>query len=367
MRVILQHLHLWLGLFFAGLLLVSCLTGAALVFYTEIDDTLVSELRAVPSDAHPRSWQNVCDAFQSDHFERKGAWRIEVTGKGGPIPIRYYDPVETRSELFAPLMLWLDPRDYRTIRSAFWGEYPTTWNYKLHWQLLAAGTGATVMGLAGITMLLLLTRGLVALWPRRGFVRDAVRRKPNAAPVRRLYDIHKLTAIGSVIVLFALIQTGVMLVLPHITRPVLQKASPLYASPPMEVAAETGPGLSFDGLVARAKARFPDGRLAWIETPGGPGAPVRIALAQPSEPSRRFPRTIVWLDPYSGSIFATRDGRREAGADIVLNCLHPIHSGEAFGPIGRLLALLSGIAGALLAISGVWRWIVRARRVAPSG
>ncbi len=345
---------------------MSSLTGAALIFYTEIDDILVSELRAVPSDARPRSWQDVYDALRRDHPERTGAWRIEVTGEGGPIPIRYHNPVETRGELFAPFMVWLDPRDYRTIRSAFWGEYPTAWIYKLHWQLLAGETGATVMGLAGIAILLLLASGLVAWWPRRGFVRDAVRWKPNAAPVRRLYDIHKLTAIGSVIVLFAVIPMGVMLALPQITRPVMERVSPLFATPPMEVAADAGPGLSLDALVARAQVRFPDGRLAWIETPSGPDAPVRIALAQPSEPSRRFPRTTVWLDPYSGFILATRDGRREAGGDIVINWLHPIHSGEAFGPIGRLLVLLSGLAGTLLAISGVWRWIVRARRPAPS-
>ena len=52
-------------------------------------------------------------------------------------------------------MLWLDPRDYRTIRGASRGRYPTTWICELHWQSFEGRTGATVMGHAGIAMLAL--------------------------------------------------------------------------------------------------------------------------------------------------------------------------------------------------------------------
>ena len=357
-----RRLHLWLGLFLAALVVVSGLTGSALVYYVEIDDMLVPELREVPVNARPASWQGVYDALQRDHPERTGAWRIEVRERGGAIPVRYHDPVETRGEVFAPLMLWLDPRDYRTIRSEFWGEYPTTWLYKLHWQLLAGETGAIVMGLAGIAMLALLASGLVAWWPRRGYLRNAIHWKRGAAPIRRLYDIHKLTAIGSVLVLLVVVPTGVMLEFPQHTRPLLTRASPLFQTPAMAIAPNDGPTLSLDEIVARAQARFPDGALAWIETAGDSPSPVRIGFSRPGEPSRRFPRTNVWLDPHTGAILATRDGLREAGGDIVLNWLHPLHAGEVLGPIGRLLVFLSGLAAAILAITGVWRWLVRVRR-----
>ena len=359
-----RRLHLWLGLFLAGLVLVSGATGAALVYYIEIDNALVSELRAVPSDARPASWQGVYEALKRDHPERDGAWRIEVTQGGGPIPVRYHDPVETRGEAFAPLMLWLDPRDYSTIRSAFWGEYPTTWLYKLHWQLLAGETGATVMGLAGFAMLVLIVSGLVAWWPRRGHVRNAIRWKPRASPVRRLYDIHKLLAICSVVVLFVVVPTGVMLEFPQYTRPMLSRVSPLFAAPPMRVEPRADEALPLDALVARAQSRFPDGALAWIETPGDASSPVRVSFARPGEPSRRFPRTNVWLDPSSGAILAVRDGRSESAGDTVLNWLHALHSGEAMGFVGRLLVFLSGIAISALAVTGLWRWLLRNRRVA---
>ena len=184
-----RRVHLWLGLPLGLLFAPAGLTGAALVFYVEIDDTLVPALRAVPSGVRPSSWQAVYDRLRSDHPARTGAWRIEVTPEGGPIPIRYYAPEETRARAFAPLMLWLDPRDLHTVRAGFWGEYPTTWLYALHWQLLSGAAGQIVMGVAGVAMLAMLAAGLAAWWPRRGRWRRALRWKSRAGAVRRLYDL----------------------------------------------------------------------------------------------------------------------------------------------------------------------------------
>lgn len=59
-----------------------------------------------------------------------------------------------------------------------------------------------------------------------------------------------------------------------------------------------------------------------------------------------------------------RDGRREQAGDVLLNWLHPLHSGEALGLAGRLLVLLSGIGTVLLAVTGLLRWAMRGSRPA---
>lgn len=358
-RVALRRVHLWLGLSVGLLFALAGLTGSVLVFYTEIDTALVPGLRAVPAGTRPSSWQAVYDPLRRDHPDRPGAWRIEVTPTGGAIPVRYYDPVETRGRGFAPMMLWLDPRDLRTVRAGFWGEYPTTWIYALHWQLLAGPTGALVMGVAGFVMLAMLATGLAAWWPRPGQWRRALHWKARAAPIRRLYDLHKLAGLAGIAVLVVVTATGALLELPDQVRPAIGRVSPLFAPPPLVVTPRTGPTLPLDTLVARAAARFPRARPAWIETPSGATAPVRVNLWQPGEPSRRFPRTNVWLDPWRGAILAVRDGRREAAGDTLLDWLHPLHGGEALGLAGRLLVLASGLVATLLAVTGWWRWASR--------
>ncbi|WP_416366235.1 PepSY domain-containing protein [Sphingomonas aerolata] len=122
----------------------------------------------MPTGARPASWQAVIDTLHREHPSRTGAWRIEVTGEGGAIPVRYYTPKETTGRAFAPLLAWVDPERLTTIRTGFWGDTLVTWIYDLHYRLLLEQPGGIAMGIAGIVMLVLLASGLWAWWPRSG-------------------------------------------------------------------------------------------------------------------------------------------------------------------------------------------------------
>lgn len=64
-------------------------------------------------------------------------------------------------------------------------------------------------------MLVLLVSGTVVWWPR-GQWRKAFAFKSNAIALRRLHDIHKLTGVWSMVLLFMLVGTGALLALPTI-------------------------------------------------------------------------------------------------------------------------------------------------------
>ena len=359
-RGIVRRVHLWLGLSVGALFVLTGLTGSLLVFYPAIDGALHPGLARVAAGARPASWQAVYDALRRAEPGRDGAWRIEVTPDGGPIPVRYYAARETRARAFAPLMLWLDPVRLTVVRRGFWGGYATTWLYDLHYRLLLEKPGALVMGIAGIVMLAMLVSGLWAWWPRPGGWRRSLAWKREAARSRRLYDWHKWAGIGSALVLVVVAATGVLLDLPDQVHPLVARASPLFATPRLR-SVPNGPPLPLDTLVDRAERALPGGALAWIETPADAHGVVRVNLALPGEPSRRFPRSNVWLDPYTGRVLAVRDARRDGGGDTLLDWLHPLHDGEAFGLAGRWLAFVSGLVPAVLFVTGVWRWRVRGR------
>lgn len=360
-RVIVRRVHLWLGLTVGILFAFTGLTGSVLVFYPAIDAAVNPALRAVPAGARPVSWQAVADVLRREHPTRTGAWRIEVTEDGGAIPVRYYRPKETADHDFAPLLAWVDPVRLTTIRTGFWGDTLVTWIYDLHYRLLLDKPGGIAMGIAGIVMLVLIVSGVWAWWPRPGGWWRALRFKRDAAPIRRLYDWHKLGGLAGLLLLLIVTATGVMLDLPDQFRPLIAHVSPLYRLPALKIEPRRAT-IPIDQLIAVARRRFPDGTLAWIETPANATAPVRINLARPGEPSRRFPRTNVWLDPHGGRIVAARDGRAESGGDTVLNWLHPLHGGEAFGVVGRLLVLAAGLIPFLLFATGLLRWRRRTAR-----
>ncbi|VVT15073.1 conserved membrane hypothetical protein [Sphingomonas aurantiaca] len=364
LRAIVRRVHLWLGLSIGALFAFAGLTGSILVFYPEIDAALNPALRAVPDDARARSWQAIVDTLHREHPTRTGAWRIEVTVDGGAVPVRYYRPRETADHDFAPLLAWVDPVRLITIRTGFWGDTVVTWIYDLHYRLLLEKPGGFVMGIAGIVMLAMIASGIWAWWPRPGSWWRALRFKRDAAPLRRLYDWHKLIGLGGAILVLVVTATGVMLDLPDQTRFVIARASPLYRTPPLAVVARGAP-LPVDRLVAIAEHVFPGAALAWIETPASPTGAIRINLAQDGEPSRRFPRTNVWLDPYTGAVLATRDGLAETRGDVVLNWLHPLHGGEALGLTGRILAFVAGLVPIALFVTGLLRWQRRRERRTP--
>jgi uncharacterized iron-regulated membrane protein len=64
-------------------------------------------------------------------------------------------------------------------------------------------------------------------------------------------------------------------------------------------------------------------------------------------------------------VLAVRDERRDSGGDTLLAWLHPLHSGEAFGLVGRWLAFVSGLLPAALFVTGLWRWSGRRKRLRP--
>ncbi|KQO09311.1 PepSY-associated TM helix domain-containing protein [Sphingomonas sp. Leaf242] len=354
-RVVVRHIHLWLGLSVGLIFAFAGLTGSALVFYPEIDAAFSPALRAVPDGTRPPSWQAVVDTLHREHPARTGAWRIEIDPSGGAIPVRYYTPKETAGRAFAPMLLWIDPVHLTTIRTGFWGDTVVTWIYDLHYRLLLGEPGGIAMGIAGIAMLVLIVSGLWAWWPRPGGWWRALRFKRPAAAIRRLYDLHKLTGLIGLIPLLAITATGVVLDLPDQTRPLIARVSPLFHMPALIVEPVVR-ALPVDRLIAVAQRRFPDGALAWIETPATATAPIRINLARPGEPSRRFPRTNVLLDPYTGRILAVRDGLADTSGDTVLNWLHPLHGGEAFGLIGRWLAFVTGLVPSAMLVTGLLRW-----------
>jgi uncharacterized iron-regulated membrane protein len=96
--------------------------------------------------------------------------------------------------------------------------------------------------------------------------------------------------------------------------------------------------------------------LRWIEAPVKPEDAYVLRLQQAGEPSERFPKTFVWVDPFSAQVLASRDALQVGAADVFFDWLHPLHNGEAFGLTGRVLAVVTGCLPLVLVLTGWARW-----------
>lgn len=355
--------HRWLGLGLGALYVLLGLTGSLLVFYTEIDAHIDPRLAGASTAPAIAAWQPILDAIQRAHPHRDRGWRIELPpGERGIVTARYLRPAETSGAFFAPLLVSVDPQTGAVLASRFWGRFAATWVFDLHYTLLAGEAGRIVVGVIGLLLALSLAAGLLLWWPRRGHWRAALRLRLEGSGARRHYDLHKIFGVGGFVVLVLLAVTGAALALPAYVEPVIHAISPPLAMPAPTAPREAGvPLLSLDAALAAARRRFPDGVARWVDTPAAGSAVYRVRLWLPGDPSRRFPRSYVWIHAQTGAVLAVRDARDQSAGDALLAWLHPLHNGEAFALTGRVIACLAGLVPLGLAITGLLRWRDRAR------
>lgn len=369
----LRALHGYLGLSLGLVFVLLGITGSGLVFYPDLDQLLNPALKPMPGlAAAPRVDLDQALARLRAAYPPEtgygGRWRFELPMDASrPLMARYYQPPERAGRHFAPLLVSLDPQSLDITSARFWGDGGMTWIYDLHYTLLLEEDGLVLVGWCGLALALLLLSGLALWWPRPGRWREALRLRPRPRPGVFVFDLHMLAGWSSALVLLLVAVSGVGLAWPQPARQLVGQFSPLAERPRPGASAAiragdaenpAGPSgpLSLAHAQALAQARFPGAELRWVESSGAAGEPLMLRLYQPGEPSRRFPHTQLWLDPLDGRPLAERDPRQMGAGDTVLNWLHPLHNGEAFGLAGRWLVLVSGLMPLVLGISGTLRW-----------
>lgn len=291
-----RRLHLWLGLSVGLLFTLICLSGAAVVFYVEIDQWLHPSL-SQPASGEP-DWDQAVTTLRSEFPDKTGPWRLEITPEAHVIPTRYYNPSETQHEGFAPLLVWLSADGHHILRQDYWGHHVMTWLYNLHFQLLLGNTGTLILGYMGLVMLFLLGSGLIAWWPKRGQWQRRLGFKRKASTIGLLYDWHKLLGLISFIPLFMLVVTGIMLALPKPTAQLLTLLPGQTAPSPLKQW-HTHPAphskqqkISIAQALHTLNEHYPQATLAWIEVPPVNGGYYKFRIQLPNDLHGGFPIVI---------------------------------------------------------------------------
>lgn len=81
----------------------------------------------------------------------------------------------------------------------------------------------------------------------------------------------------------------------------------------------------------------------------------------PGDPQTRFTASYVWVDRHSGRVLAVRDLRRSGAGAWWMAWVRPLHDGTVGGLSTRILAVLVGLAPAVLFATGLLHWLRRRR------
>lgn len=362
LRTLLRRIHLFLACT-VGLILVFCgVTGSIIVFDHAIDEMLnpglllVEESRA---DAPRLGYQELLDRAEA-HYAGTDFY---ISGMQAP-------RLENSTQLFwvkspqmhghAVLELYLDPHDGRVLGERRGGSYFTSYVYMLHHTMLLGGTGKLIIGYCGIGMLLMLFIGVYLWWPREGKWKKALTLKRGAKRTRRLLDIHRVAGIYGVAVLAVTVFSGMSIVFPDAYTAGAELASPIAPKPEVTAipaAERMGEMVPLDKAVATATAALEGSRFCRAYFAPDRGAKTWLmTFAHPEDPKKNHGYEQLTMNPYSGKVVQIRRWPQASGGDKVLAWLFPLHSGEAFGMMGRLLVFIGGGLPLLLLVTGIWRW-----------
>lgn len=327
LRRALFQIHLWVGIAAGLYIVVSCVTGSALVFRIEIQRALYPRLFA-PGAPGP-----VADVAAVVESVRAAYPRGRVAGVDAPTEARptylAYVTVDARSRT-----VLLDP-----VTAAVLGELPDhSWLrtlQELHFDLLAGRPGRIVNGLGGLLILVLCVTGLVIWWPgiaswRRAFVVDF---RPGWRRVN--WDLHSATGIWSLVLIAMWAATGAYYGFPR----------------------------QFRALIDAARRHMPNHHLARIVAPTNDRGAFQVMFSE-VQPTPVGVRDLipVYLDQHTGALLGKPRRPTRTAGDVIVAWIGPLHFGSFGGTGVKILWCVVGLAPPLLFVTGFIMWWTRVVR-----
>lgn len=235
-------------------------------------------------------------------------------------------------------------------------ERPEIWLFDLHHHLLNGDAGELAAGILALIGLGFVVTGVILWWPARRLF--ALRPWPANLSRNAVVRQHRDLGVVAAPLLAVSMLTGVMMTLPAVEdvllAPFTSPAAMAQASkPPTAKGGPLAAEPDYAGLLANARARFPDGELRTISLPTKPGGLITLRMRQQAEwlPNGR---SMFWFDPADGRLVDSRDAQALPLGLRIANLEYPIHAAKVGGLPYRLVMTLSGLSLAMLGALAVW-------------
>lgn len=355
-RSVLVTSHRWVGLIFGILLFVQGVTGAVIAFRDELNRALFHDALVIQPLQEYLPLQALIETVRRAHPQlyverieypehRDGTLMFRVQAEPGA-PQRY---------------IAVDPYRGTITRDAATHGWPPHWLFWVHQQWLAGHTGETIIGIMGVALLFLALTAPFVWWPGRRNLTRGFTVSLSAGKYRGLRDLHRVGGIVVVLLLLTWASTGAVIVWKNEIQAALAPSGTTITRPAPMVAERAGASLlPLDEVIAAARQRFGDAPIKNVRFPGGSGRVVAVFFKTPST-TRPRASDQIWLDGYTAAPLGVYEAGNLPAGNVVIDWMLPIHSGEVFGIVGRVLFLLGALCMSGLAVTGIWQWFERRR------
>lgn len=353
-RSIVVACHRWVGLIFGLLLFLQGLTGASIAFRDELNRALFHDALVIEPLPNYLPVQTLIETVRRAHPQLY-VERIE------------YPEARDQSLMFRMEMkggahqryIAVDPYRGTIKRDAATHGWPPHWLFWVHQQLLAGHIGETIIGVMGIALLFLAITAPFVWWPGRRNLKRGFTVSLSAGKYRGLRDLHRVGGIVVVLLLLTWASTGAVIVWKAEILAALAPSGATITRPAPKVTERADAKLlPLDDVIAAARQRYGNAPIKNVRFPGGHGRVVAVYFKTPAT-TRPRASDQIWLDGYTASTLAVYEAGNLPAGNVFLDWMLPIHSGEVFGTIGRVLFLFGALCLSGLALTGIWQWFER--------
>ena len=362
----LLRVHRWSGLLLALVVAIVGITGAITTYQDEIDRWLNRDLFQVRRLPGPPG--SIDQAVLAAEATGPGLRASSVR-----LPRSAHDSIEISvapeaAQDFTGWYVYVDP--YRADVLGRRPFDPDPWSrrgiaasvYEVHYSLALSRAGVWIVSVAAAAWIVTTVLGLVLAWPRsRSAWRRALRiRFGDSSPQRNL-GLHRATGLLAGVFIVAILATGMALNLSPQATALLGSFSPLTFEPalPARSISPSGREIGWQSAVDAAVESAPDARPYSLYRDDARA--LYVVRLREADAIHRRGQTRVYVDAIDGRVLAAWNPRTGSVGDRVWSWQNPLHSGHAFGGIGRLVVCLSGLAATLFVFTGVPLWWARRR------
>ncbi|MHA6769017.1 PepSY-associated TM helix domain-containing protein [Sphingobium ummariense] len=350
--------HSGLGLAFAALLYLICLTGTVAVFANEFqrwENPAAEHMEAMSGEAAQTAYRAVLDRAEGpvEHV------LIIMPSEDRPWPAIRVDAKDGSQTS------WIADKAGRItgeVRDG-WTRFLTRLHINLH---LPRSWGGFIVGLAGVALLSSLISGVLA-HPR--IFRDAFHLRLGGSRRLQEADIHNRIGVWGLPFHLIVSLTGALLGLSTIIIGALGMAvflgdtAKVYAifTPPHPVEdARPAPPLDLRPMFAQIAARAPRGRISYlaIEHPVEMGG---AAMFEVADGSSRLANADNYAFDRQGRLYHEQKAAENNVGQQILGSLGPLHFGWFGGGTIKIAYSLLGLGLTYLAAGGVTIWLARRR------
>lgn len=351
--------HRWFGILAALWLALMGLTGSAVVYYDELDVWLNQDLKKVEARSEPASVE-LWFAAARDQFPDRFIRFVDLPGAPDDSVRLSMPSLEDDSEV----EVFVDPYTAELLGSRSYdaaGLGPRNlmnFLYGLHLDLHLGDWMLWFLGLVAFFWILDHAVSVVLSFPTARKWAASFRVRWRKGRHKLTFDLHRAMGLWlwPVTLMFAV--SGLYFnwyehVVAAVDRvsPVTERA--IFALPAND-AADFAPQIDFDEAftIAGRLEGAPEVDLASYN-PWKAAYELRAHDVRDIDP---YGRRMIVVEANSGKVLSDRHITEGTAGDVFLAWQYPLHSGKAFGGIGRAIIFVSGILVAILCITGIILW-----------